>query len=77
MAVETGNRTSGGVNFSAARSVIWEVGQTRRFARIYKEIHDNQVAEVDAAFQAIAQNPDLGDQKKVTWPIFGSTSSTA
>jgi len=26
-----------------------EVRQTRRFARVYKKLHDNQVAEVDAA----------------------------
>ncbi len=27
----------------------WSVRQTRRFARIYKKLYDNAVAEVDAA----------------------------
>jgi mRNA-degrading endonuclease RelE of RelBE toxin-antitoxin system len=42
----------------------WEVRQTRRFARIYKKLHDNAVAEVDAAVEAVAQDPDIGEKKK-------------
>ncbi len=42
----------------------WEVRQTRRFARIYKKLHDNAVAEVNAAVEVVAQNPDIGDKKK-------------
>ncbi|MDK2797247.1 MAG: mRNA interferase RelE/StbE [Tepidiphilus sp.] len=42
----------------------WSVRQTRRFARIYKKLHDNVVAEVDAAIETVAQNPDIGEKKK-------------
>lgn len=42
----------------------WEIRQTRRFARTYKKLHDNMVAEVDMAVEAVAQNPDLGEKKK-------------
>ncbi|GLW60412.1 hypothetical protein Hthe01_07610 [Hydrogenophilus thermoluteolus] len=42
----------------------WEVRQTRRFARSYKRLHDNVAADVDAAIEAVAQNPDIGDKKK-------------
>lgn len=42
----------------------WEIRQTRRFARTYKKLHDNMVAEVDMAVEAVAQNPDLGERKK-------------
>ncbi|MBB5217613.1 type II toxin-antitoxin system RelE/ParE family toxin [Parapusillimonas granuli] len=42
----------------------WEVRQTRRFVRIYKKLHDNAVAEVNAAVEVVAQNPDIGDKKK-------------
>lgn len=42
----------------------WEVRQTRRFARAYKKLHDNVAAEVDAAVEAVAADPDLGEQKK-------------
>lgn len=42
----------------------WSVRQTRRFARIYKKLHDNAVAEVDAAIETVAQNPDIGEKKK-------------
>lgn len=44
--------------------MTWQVRQTRRFARIYKKLHDNVVAEVDAAIQAVAGNPDIGEKKK-------------
>jgi len=42
----------------------WSVRQTRRFARIYKKLHDNAVAEVDAAIETVAQNPEIGEKKK-------------
>lgn len=42
----------------------WDVQQTRRFARIYKKLHDNIVTEVDAAIEAVADSPDIGEQKK-------------
>ncbi len=42
----------------------WEVRQTRRFARTYKKLHDNAVIEVDAAVEAVAQAPDIGEKKK-------------
>jgi mRNA interferase RelE/StbE len=44
--------------------VSWAVSQTRRFARIYKKLHDNVVSEVDAAIEAVAQDPDIGERKK-------------
>lgn len=42
----------------------WEVRQTRRFARIYKKLHDNAATEVDAAIAEVARNPDIGEKKK-------------
>ena len=44
--------------------MIWEVRQTRRFARAYKKLHDNIAADVDAAVAAIAEDPDIGEKKK-------------
>lgn len=38
--------------------------QTRRFARAYKKLHDNVVADVDAAAAAVADDPAVGEQKK-------------
>jgi len=42
----------------------WDVRQTRRFARIYKKLHDNVAAEVDSAVEAVAQDPGIGERKK-------------
>lgn len=42
----------------------WEVRQTRRYARIYKKLHDNVVTEVDAAVAQIAKDPGIGEKKK-------------
>ena len=42
----------------------WEVRQTRRFARAYKKLHPNVAADVDAAVDAVAADPDLGERKK-------------
>jgi mRNA-degrading endonuclease RelE of RelBE toxin-antitoxin system len=44
--------------------VSWQVEQTKRFARIYKKIHDNIVPDVDEAVFAVADNPDIGEKKK-------------
>jgi mRNA-degrading endonuclease RelE of RelBE toxin-antitoxin system len=38
--------------------------QTRRFARAYKKLHDNVVADVDDATQVIAADPTVGERKK-------------
>ena len=44
--------------------MTWEVRQTRRFARVYKKLHDNIAADVDAAVAAIAEVPNIGEKKK-------------
>jgi len=44
--------------------VSHSVEQTRRFARQYKKLHDNVAADVDAAVEAISDNPTLGERKK-------------
>ena len=44
--------------------MTYEVVQTRRFARAYKKLHDNRVAEVDAAVTDVMANPDVGERKK-------------
>jgi hypothetical protein len=41
-----------------------QVRQTRRFARVYKKLHDSLIAGVNAAVAAVAQNPDAGEKKK-------------
>ncbi|WP_054075424.1 type II toxin-antitoxin system RelE/ParE family toxin [Comamonas testosteroni] len=38
--------------------------QTRRFARAYKKLHDNVVADVDAAAEVVAVDPTVGERKK-------------
>jgi mRNA-degrading endonuclease RelE of RelBE toxin-antitoxin system len=42
----------------------WQLRQTRRFARAYKKLHPNVAADVDAAVEAVAADPDLGERKK-------------
>jgi len=42
---------------------MWDVMQTRRFARQYKKLHDNTAADVDLAVDAVRQNPDIGEKK--------------
>ena len=37
--------------------------QTRRFARAYKKLHDNIVADIDDATQAVAADPTVGERK--------------
>lgn len=38
--------------------------QTRRFARAYKKLHDNVVADVDAAIEVVAADPTADERKK-------------
>lgn len=44
--------------------MTWSVQQTRRFARQYKKLHDNTAIDVDAAVDAVAQDPEIGERKK-------------
>lgn len=44
--------------------MTWTIHQTKRFARTYKKLHDNLIAEVDAAIGDVAQDPNLGEKKK-------------
>jgi mRNA interferase RelE/StbE len=44
--------------------VSYGVQQTRRFARQYKKLHDNVIADVDAAIEIVALNPLVGERKK-------------
>lgn len=39
------------------------IRQTRRFARQYKKLHDNVVADVDAAVETVAASPSVGARK--------------
>ena len=43
---------------------MWDVMQTRRFARQYKKLYDNTATDVDLAVDAVRQNPDIGEKKK-------------
>jgi hypothetical protein len=43
----------------------WQVQQTRRFARVYKKlIQISLIADTDAAVEAVAENPDVGERKQ-------------
>lgn len=42
----------------------YSLKQTRRFARAYKKLHDNVVADVDDAAQVVATDPTVGERKK-------------
>jgi mRNA-degrading endonuclease RelE of RelBE toxin-antitoxin system len=42
----------------------YRVLQTRRFARQYKKLHNNNIADVDQAIFTIADKPELGERKK-------------
>jgi len=44
--------------------VSYGVQQTRRFARQYKKLHDNIVADVDVAVETVAADPLVGERKK-------------
>ena len=42
----------------------YNLKQTRRFARAYKKLHDNVVADVDDATEVVAADPTVGERKK-------------
>ncbi len=42
----------------------YSLKQTRRFARAYKKLHDNVVADVDEAAKVVATDPTVGERKK-------------
>ena len=42
----------------------WQILQTRRFARAYKKLKPNIVADVDAAVAKISVSPEVGELKK-------------
>lgn len=42
----------------------YAVEQTRRFARQYKNLHDNVATDVDDAVELIAGQPSFGERKK-------------
>ena len=43
----------------------WQVQQTRRFARVYKKLTQiSLIADTDAAVEAVAEHPDVGERKK-------------
>jgi mRNA-degrading endonuclease RelE of RelBE toxin-antitoxin system len=44
--------------------MMWNVRQTRRFARQYKKLHDNTAAAVDAAVARLQLEPEAGDLKR-------------
>ena len=41
----------------------WDVRQTRRFARAYKKLPDNLIADVDNAVALVAKDPNVGERK--------------
>jgi hypothetical protein len=41
-----------------------KISQYGSFKKAYKKLHKNQLAEVNAAIQAIINNPGLGERKK-------------
>ncbi len=43
---------------------MWQVLQTRRFARQYKKLQDNTAADVDAAVATVQADPHVGHAKK-------------
>lgn len=43
---------------------MWEVRQTRRFARQYKKLRDKTAADVDVAVAAVQADPHSGERKK-------------
>ncbi|GHU27829.1 hypothetical protein FACS1894172_16210 [Spirochaetia bacterium] len=40
-----------------------ELIQTNHFKKVYKKLHQNQLAECNAAIQGIIDNPEIGEQK--------------
>jgi mRNA interferase RelE/StbE len=45
-------------------TTIWQVRQTRRFARQYKKLQDNVAADVDDAIALVQSAPNTGVLKK-------------
>jgi mRNA interferase RelE/StbE len=43
--------------------MIWDVKQTKRFARLYKKLHDNIMEDVDDAVEKVQHNPEIGERK--------------
>lgn len=43
---------------------MWQVLQTRRFARQYKKLQDNTAADVDAAVGTVQADPYVGQVKQ-------------
>lgn len=41
-----------------------QVVQTNRFAKAYKKLHKNQLADANKAINDIIENPFIGEQKK-------------
>lgn len=44
--------------------MTYTLKQTRRFARGYKKLHDNVVADVDMATGEVARDPAIGERRK-------------
>lgn len=42
----------------------WRVKQTNQFARAYKKLSKSLAAAVDAAIEALANDPTLGERKR-------------
>ena len=41
-----------------------QIIQTKRFERVYKKLHENQLSDVNQAIKEIIENPQIGEQKK-------------
>ena len=41
-----------------------QIIQTKRFERVYKKLHKNQLSDVNRAIKEIIGNPQIGEQKK-------------
>ena len=41
-----------------------QVIQTKRFERVYKKLHKNQLSDVNRSIKEIIENPQIGEQKK-------------
>jgi mRNA-degrading endonuclease YafQ of YafQ-DinJ toxin-antitoxin module len=38
--------------------------QTKRFEKVYKRLHPNQLAEANKVLETVIKNPGIGEQKK-------------
>lgn len=41
-----------------------QIIQTKRFERVYKKLHKNQLSDVNRAIKEIIESPQIGEQKK-------------